>query len=159
MGPAGIYLELFELPNGMWASYSCDGVILTSVAQDVLEPYSFTLEKQKMLQNEIEKRVRLMIDDHVCDIESPMRAPAYDPSQFSNLITDAGINTVFETCKNHQNNVRFLSFPVSKPNEPLHRNHCRVSPRHSQQNCRLHYMPSPSGSRDLRSSSRLVCRT
>ncbi|KAF8065376.1 oligomeric Golgi complex subunit 6 [Lyophyllum atratum] len=56
-----------------------------SYIETVLEPFSFTLEKRKAIQSVIDERVSMLIEDH-----------------YANIMVDAGIHQVAETCTHRQ---------------------------------------------------------
>lgn len=72
------------------------------------------MEKQKVVQGVIDGRVSLLIDEHV---RNPTLILTYfsDPlDKYNNIMADAGIKQVSETCQTHQNNVSLFTFPPIK---------------------------------------------
>ncbi|RDB22992.1 Conserved oligomeric Golgi complex subunit 6 [Hypsizygus marmoreus] len=71
-----------------------------SYLQSMLEPFSFTNEKQEAIQSLIEERVSTLIDEH-----------------FMNIMNDAGIYQVAEICTNHELNEPLSRLPSMQPSE------------------------------------------
>ncbi|GLB45160.1 putative conserved oligomeric complex COG6 [Lyophyllum shimeji] len=68
--------------------------------EGVLEPFSFTHEKRKAVREVIEQQVSMLIEDH-----------------YANIMVDAGIHQVVETCTNRQTNEPLSRVPSMEPAE------------------------------------------
>jgi hypothetical protein len=76
-----------------------------------LEPFAFTSQKQKEIQDLIDKRVKSLTDEHVCDTDIRCSILNTHP-QYANILFDAGIHDVTVACESHQSAVRStLSYP------------------------------------------------
>lgn len=66
VGPSDICIELSELPSCKFHFVLTKYWPLHACFQGVLEAYSFTVEKQEMIQQVIQERVDVLTEEHVC---------------------------------------------------------------------------------------------
>ncbi|KAG5635825.1 hypothetical protein H0H81_010012 [Sphagnurus paluster] len=71
-----------------------------SYLESVLEPFSFTHEKRAALAKIIEERVAALVEEH-----------------YTNIMIDAGLHQVAETCATHSKDEPLSRLPTTQPNE------------------------------------------
>ena len=75
----------------------------------MLEPFSFTLEKQGVIQGLVEGRVMHLIEEHVrpLSLAYPRRVPNIVAlHQFAGVLAETGLGEIIDAWKTRQGNVR-----------------------------------------------------
>ena len=87
-----------------------NSVMSKSRFQSVLEPFAFTIGKQKKIQDIIDERVKILTEQHVGAERIFQPHPLDKHAQCKNLLTAAGIHDAIIACETRQSTVKFMTF-------------------------------------------------